>query len=586
MKGSLKKESYTRSIALVIISFTLLPCLILGGIYLKKAHSEWKEDILSEHQNEVDFNALFISKNITELQLKMQYLLNNVQIRSHLSRLNTMPIHKALDFVDDTEEAVYSMTAANENLEIRWYPYSSPYSYGSYCFVMERFTSEFPLGTEDPGYQAILALKEGNLAWQVRDVARGENNRGTVETRLCLYSQISTRFTPDCILELSVPVTDIALSPQSHLTQDSLFALCLEPEDNDTVDIVLSTPFSMEESQALLAQYHAQGALEHYDIIRASIPNVTQGEVLFFVPKAYVSGLIVPQIATVLIIAVLVILLILIACYTTSRLLTRRVLHAINLMNSDLNQTLKEPLDLEGQHDDIGQIALKVRQLVRDSQEYCLRIERYEAENFRMELELLQLRFNPHLLYNTLDAIYYQVKSARTKQTIHALCSYYRIVLNNGHLVIHIQDELNMIKEYLSIVKFAYGLDDIVCEFEIDEQITQYAIIKHLLQPIVENALNHGIRPAKRNGILKIQMFSEEDIIRICVVDNGLGMSIEDAAQLLKGPSASVSKGGYGIYNVQQRIQLYYGKEYGLSIESVPGEGTTVTMKIPKVLPE
>ena len=141
-----------------------------------------------------------------------------------------------------------------------------------------------------------------------------------------------------------------------------------------------------------------------------------------------------------------------------------------------------------------------------------------------------------------------------------------------------------MIKDYLSIVKFAYGLDNIVCEFEIDEQITQYAIIKHLLQPIVENALNHGIRPAGCGGTLKIKALAEETCICISVLDTGVGMSAEDAAHLLKAPSASVSKGGYGIYNVQQRIQLYYGSEYGLEIESTPGKGTTIIMKIPKVL--
>jgi len=143
-----------------------------------------------------------------------------------------------------------------------------------------------------------------------------------------------------------------------------------------------------------------------------------------------------------------------------------------------------------------------------------------------------------------------------------------------------------MIKDYLSIVKFAYGLDNIVCEFKIDEQITKYTIIKHLLQPIVENALNHGIRSSGYGGTLKIKAPAEETCICITVLDNGVGMSAEEAAHLLKEPSASVSKGGYGIYNVQQRIQLYYGKEYGLEIQSVPEKGTRVSVRIPKRVAE
>ena len=202
-----------------------------------------------------------------------------------------------------------------------------------------------------------------------------------------------------------------------------------------------------------------------------------------------------------------------------------------------------------------------------------------------MELELLQMRFNPHLLYNTLGAIRHQVRSPGARNSIDSLCHYYRIILNNGHLIIKIKDEIEMIKEYLSVEKFAYHLDNIAYEFEIDEQIAQYTIIKHLLQPIVENALNHGIRPAGRDydGILRISTVSEDDCICLQITDNGVGMSPEDAEKLLTAPSASVSGHGYGIYNVQQRIQLYYGKEYGLKINSTIGVGTTVTLRIPAI---
>ncbi len=585
MKKILRKIPYTHRIALVILLFTLLPCCILGSFYLKKVQAEWKEDILKEYQSNADFNALIASKNITELQSKMQYLLNNFQIRTYLTQIKDMDILKGLAFVEETDDAVSSITIANQDLVVRWYSYHSPISYGKYCYTMERFVEEFPEGPEDPDYKEILQLKEGDFLWMQRSVARGDNNRGPAETRLCLYTQLNTMYNPGCILEFSIPATDLVSIQGSHPAQESIFSLSLNQKAND-LDIILSSILPATESHELLAQYHAQHELKDYDIIRAPIPNVTDSEILFLVPKTYASEIILPKIVGFIGIAVLIVILILVSCYLTSYLLTRRIIHAISLMNADLNSTLKDSTTSEFQHDDFGEIAMRVRKLVQDSREYCLKIERYETESLRMELELLQLRFNPHLLYNTLDAIYYQVKNPDTRRTIHALCNYYRIVLNNGHLVIRIKDELDMIKDYLSIVKFAYGLDNISCEFEIDEQITQYAIIKHLLQPIVENALNHGIRPAGCGGTLKINALAEEACICITVLDNGVGMSKEDSAHLLKEPSASVSKGGYGIYNVQQRIQLYYGKEYGLEIDSTPGEGTAVTMRIPKMLPE
>ena len=152
-------------------------------------------------------------------------------------------------------------------------------------------------------------------------------------------------------------------------------------------------------------------------------------------------------------------------------------------------------------------------------------------------------------------------------------------------MIIRIEDEINMIKKYLSIVTFTYGLNDITYTFEIEEQVKQYTIIKHLLQPIVENALNHGIRPTGRGGTLHVLAYEAEDNIYITIKDNGMGMPPEKAESLLDAPSASVYGGGYGIYNVQQRIQVYYGKEYGLTIRS-SSDGTDVTMRIPKMMPE
>ena len=273
-------------------------------------------------------------------------------------------------------------------------------------------------------------------------------------------------------------------------------------------------------------------------------------------------------------------------CYLTSYFLTRKIIHTLDTITSDLNSTLTEPLASGYSNDDICQIATQVRKLISDTQEYCTQIAQYETDALRMELELLQMRFNPHLLYNTLDAIYYQVRNPLAKNSIEALCNYYRIVLNNGHLIIRIEDEINMIQKYLSIVSFTYGLDNITYEYKIDEYITKYTIIKHLLQPIVENALNHGIRPTGHGGTLCITAFSEADDIYIEVTDTGIGMTANKAQKLLQEPIANVLGGGYGIYNVQQRIQVYYGKQYGLTIHSIPQKGTTVLIKIPKVLPE
>lgn len=585
MKKKFKKIPYTHRIALVILIFTLLPCTLLEILYLKNASSDWEKDILVDYQNTTDSVALIMSKTLTEMQSKMQYLMNDFEIRTYLAKIKNLPLSNALDFINSTNSAVSSVTAGSPGMTVRWYPHESVLCYGEYCYTLERFAEEFSDGTANATYRKILSLTDGTPLWLVRDIARGDNNKGTPQTMICLYSQMTNLSGSSCILEIGIPITSIVKLTGQKVPVDSVWAICLN-QSEEPLHIILDTSLEPDTTAKLLQQYYHTNAIEQYEIVRSPISNSSDSEVIYLIPSSYVSDLIRPKATGFVSLSLIIALAILGTCYLTSYFLTRKIIHALSTITSDLNNILTEPLVSDQSNDDIGQIVTQVRKLIFDTQEYCTRIERYETEALRMELELLQMRFNPHLLYNTLDAIYYQVRNPVSKNTIEALCNYYRIVLNNGHLIIRIEDEIDMIKKYLSIVTFTYGLDNIDYKFEIDEHITQYTIIKHLLQPIVENALNHGIRPTKRDGILCISAFSEADDIYIEVSDNGTGMTADRAQELLKEPSANVIGGGYGIYNVQQRIQVHYGKQYGLTIHSIPQKGTTVLIKIPKVLPE
>lgn len=585
MKKYIKKIPYKNRIAIAILIFTLFPCSFLEVKYFQAVYPEWKQNILIDYYNEVNSCAIQTSKTITELEAKMRYLLNNFEIRAYLAQLEHLPLSQALDFIVEIEQATSSLIADNENLAVRWYPCRSTKTYGNYCYTLDQFIEEFPQGQNDENYQEISSLDEGSFLWKIRTISRQINNSGAPQSMLCLYSQITNINGSDCILEFSIPITALFESSVSDPVLNSLFAICLR-QNNSFLNIILSAQLSMTDSDTLLSLYQKNGKLSGYEIINSSISNVPDSEVLYFFPEDYVADLIRPKITSFISMSALIAVAVFGASYLTSYLLTRKIISAINSMNIDLDSIINEPLSSDYNHDDIGQIALRVRKLIQDTQDYCQQIEQYEKESLRAELELLQLRFNPHLLYNTLDTIQYQVKDPDVRKSITSLCGYYRIVLNNGHQIIRIKDEIDMIKEYFNIVKFAYGLNNITCEFVIEEQVLKYAIIKHLLQPIVENALNHGIRPTGQGGTIGISVATNDDCIYIQVKDTGVGMSKEEAARLLEEPAASVTNGGYGIYNVQQRIRVYYGEKYGLQIASEVGKGTSVTIKIPKILHE
>lgn len=584
MKKRFQSIPYKHRVAMTILIFALLPCIFLEIIYLKNLQEDQRQTALANYQNIVDADALLMSKNIIGLQSKMDYIRSSSSIRSFLIQLNSLSLVQSLDLISTSNEIAGSITADQKDLVVRWYLPLDVDSYGSYCYTLDLLAEEFTNDRSDSCFQTILALKNGDFLWQVRDVSRGLNNTGARETRLCLYTPLTNLNGSVCILEFSIPVSKTLDSESSSAIAGSLCAVFLN-QGNEPVCFFINSAFDEKEAEAMIADIQQTGTLSGYDILSAPIPNVADSRVVLILPDFYVKNESRPQIITFIFLSLLVVLLLVSASYLTSHLLTKRIIYTFNTINDDLNHILNDSSSADYIEDDIGQISMRVRKLIQDTQEYYTRLEHYEAENLRMELELLQMRFNPHLLYNTLGAIRHQVKNLQARSSIDSLCHYYRIILNNGHLIIKIEDELEMIREYLSIEKFAYHLDNIVCDFDINEQLAQYTIIKHLLQPIVENALNHGIRPAGRdhNGILRISAVSEGDCICIRITDNGVGMSPEATEKLLMPPAANVAGHGYGIYNVQQRVQVYYGNEYGLKITSTIGEGTTVTLRIPAI---
>ncbi|MGP4041406.1 sensor histidine kinase [Gracilibacillus sp. D59] len=205
------------------------------------------------------------------------------------------------------------------------------------------------------------------------------------------------------------------------------------------------------------------------------------------------------------------------------------------------------------------------------------------------EFRTMQAQINPHFLYNTLDTIVWLAEAKEHESVIEitkALSQYSRISLNKGKDWITIADEMSHIDSYLYIQQTRYE-DILDVTIDVDEDLYRYHILKLLLQPIVENAIYHGIKNKRGKGFLRINgAFEDDDKIRFEVIDNGIGMDEVRLQKLrnhlISGEVVPDSKNGFGLINVQQRIQLYYGKKYGLTINSWKGSGTRITITIPK----
>ncbi len=205
----------------------------------------------------------------------------------------------------------------------------------------------------------------------------------------------------------------------------------------------------------------------------------------------------------------------------------------------------------------------------------------------KAELRTLQAQINPHFLYNTLDAIVWKAEAGDKDEVIQltdALSNFFRISLSSGADSIPISQEKKHIEGYLRIQQTRYR-DIMKYEIDIPDEIGDIYILKLLLQPLVENALYHGLKIKRGGGIITVTGRREEDYLVFSVKDTGLGMTPEQLAQLnermKKGqPSVSEGNGGFGLVNVNLRIRLYYNQTEGLSISS-DENGTTVSFRVP-----
>ena len=203
----------------------------------------------------------------------------------------------------------------------------------------------------------------------------------------------------------------------------------------------------------------------------------------------------------------------------------------------------------------------------------------------KAEFELLQAQINPHFLYNTLDAIVWLAEAgdnARVVDMVKNLSEFFRTSLNQGKDTITIREELRHVESYLKIQSVRY-MDILQYEIDVPESLYEYTIPKITIQPLAENALYHGIKNKRGGGRISIHGEDLEDCFILSVADNGIGIEEQRLIEIKESLNRSHAPQGdiYGLYNVNERIRLRFGNEYGISIESVYGSGTTVTVRLP-----
>ena len=206
-----------------------------------------------------------------------------------------------------------------------------------------------------------------------------------------------------------------------------------------------------------------------------------------------------------------------------------------------------------------------------------------QEEKRKSELKALQSQINPHFLYNTLDSIIWMAEGKKNEEVVLMTASLARLLrqsISNEDEVVPIANEVEYARGYLTIQKMRYK-DKLEFQIDVDSSILYIPLIKLVLQPIIENAIYHGLKYKESKGLLIVKGFMKDGNAVLRVIDDGVGMDEETLAHIYDKHKVNYHSNGVGVYNVQKRLKLYYGDDYGITYESEKGKGTTATITIP-----
>lgn len=270
---------------------------------------------------------------------------------------------------------------------------------------------------------------------------------------------------------------------------------------------------------------------------------------------------------------------------TILTLLTRMIVRKIEELTQNMKDVKRGNLEVtvvSDSSDEIGELIQGFQEMVERIKTLIEEVYEGKISLKEYEMKALQAQINPHFLYNSLSLINWKAIEADQKDISKitlALSRFYRTSLNKGSSVMPLSDEINNVRSYLDIQLMMHD-DEFDVEIDIDEQMNYYDTPNLILQPLIENAIDHGIDlKTEGRGKITIRAWSENEMMYVSVEDNGVGMNQAVAQNILTQKSK-----GYGVRNVNERIKLTYGAEYGLSVESEEGKGTKITVKMPIVI--
>ncbi|MEY8354980.1 histidine kinase [Lachnospiraceae bacterium 54-53] len=586
-------HSVKMKILIAILLFTAATSITISIVHYQTYSRYMEQELLLSSGNDIQYSKNYINFHIGNIDNLLKWCQNNTAVINYVQ--NPSPRSK----VAAHDSLAENYNACNSNIYISRMMVASDYeeyiqlissTYSSVIHVEEAVSQihDFNDLLKNPGDD----FKKGIIT----DPFHKTNPRDVLMLVRPVYNPFNSKIIGWILVEIasdlfSDALTAYSTSPEDHYylsIHENLYVL----EKKRFVPVGSPLPsLPMEEGSSYL-KYN--GNLYYKKDRNYFIGDTFSSYPFFIMKETRLSMDFQKAHYFVLTLCVILLLMILFSCIIMLYLyyLVNRPVGRLQKQLQTVSQGDFSPSPSIEWNNEFGVIGRGINQLSEEMKHLIQEKLDNEAARQKIEYELLQNQISPHFLYNTLSSVKWLATlqgATGIADIISALVSLLKSVSKKNDGNTPLSNELELLKDYFTIQKFRYG-GTISLEYKVEKQsLLDCRILNFTLQPIVENAIFHGIEPKKSPGTITVHVFSpDEGMVQIDVTDDGIGMSEEKIQLLLANPGSGKSGffRGIGITNVHRRLQLEYGTQYGLEIRSTPGSFTTVSIKIPLILSE
>ncbi|WP_135555322.1 sensor histidine kinase [Paenibacillus cymbidii] len=558
---SLGKLSYRHKVMFVTIGFAVIPIVALSVFIIWTAIDSYNDKFKQDAARQLDATVKELDQFYFYNVKKVNYIINNRFLKEILATNRNDPLLDIVTNYQIVADLFGVLEADAPGTQISVYTNNEFMFYGPFVNPVRML--------DESARQRLVSLRENEIAF------------GSDAASMNIYSKVDSLSAIYGIVRISIPLNRLTDLLAQNMTGRSFLAYL--PHDGGTP--VWATAKEMDARSAAQAYEEVGQRRQTADyLVTEAVSTISGDRLALFLSKATIKQRTLAYSWISLLVLVLIVTAIVLTIRMVSFSLTKKLAHLVEHVRVAHPLLQNANAEAETRNNEFTLIEQKFIELVHQVQDDYKQISDYEVKKRLLEVEVLQANINPHFLYNTLSTIRWTFPDRNLSRVIDSLVKYYRIVLSKGNTVLRIGEEIQMNRDYIDIQKFAYQ-SDFSCEIVVDARIEACYTLKNILQPIVENAILHGINGRSGGGVLRIAASEDNDRVVMTVEDNGVGMKGDKLARLLefKAEQADGIHSGYGIRNVHDRIRAYFGPDYGVGIESEWNKGTKVTITLPKL---